>query len=156
MSAETVYAYSIEELNRVLGPIQKTIHDSFNLQQSIMPEIQRLNNEFCQQKSANKSAEQRETVLKDLAAAYDAYMELKANVNEGAKVRRLIVFFRTVFVYSVIYSSQFSAGVDKLGINGDKNRLFVTVVFSLMCARVSCRTLLPWAQKIVCDWLFEV
>ncbi|OWA53599.1 Programmed cell death 6-interacting protein [Hypsibius exemplaris] len=85
MSAETVYAYSIEELNRVLGPIQKAIHDSFSLQQSIMPEIQRLNSEFCQQKSANKSAEQRETVLKDLAAAYDAYMELKANVNEGAK-----------------------------------------------------------------------
>lgn len=86
MPADAVYAYSIEELNRVLGPIQKSIHETFNLQQNIMPEIQRLNSEFCQQKSANKSAEQRETVLKDLAAAYDAYMELKANLNEGAKV----------------------------------------------------------------------
>ncbi|GAU94831.1 hypothetical protein RvY_06541 [Ramazzottius varieornatus] len=85
MSAEAVYALSVEELNRVLGPIQKQMHDSFTLQQSIMPEIQRLNAEFCQQKSANKSAEQRETVLKDLAAAYDAFMELKANLNEGAK-----------------------------------------------------------------------
>ncbi|XP_055343943.1 programmed cell death 6-interacting protein-like [Paramacrobiotus metropolitanus] len=85
MPADAVYALSVEELNRVLGPIQKSIHETFTLQQTIMPEIQQLNAEFCQQKSANKSAEQRETVLKDLAAAYDAFMELKANLNEGAK-----------------------------------------------------------------------
>ena len=48
--------------------------------------FQRSNVEFCQAKSQNKSASEREKKLKDLAAAYDSFMELRANLQEGTKV----------------------------------------------------------------------
>ena len=43
------------------------------------------NTEFCKEKSGVGAAAQRETVLKELAAAHDAFIELKGNLSEGAK-----------------------------------------------------------------------
>lgn len=48
--------------------------------------LQNANTEFCQAKSSNQSAAQRETLLKDLASGFDNYMELKSNLEEGTKV----------------------------------------------------------------------
>lgn len=47
---------------------------------------QNTNTEFCQAKASNQGAAQREQVLKDLAAGFDMYMELKSNLEEGTKV----------------------------------------------------------------------
>jgi len=47
---------------------------------------QRANLEFTQAKVQDQAAASREQKLKDLAAAYDAYIELKGNLEEGTKV----------------------------------------------------------------------
>ena len=45
--------------------------------------------EFAQAKVQNQAAASREEKLKDLAAAYDSYVELKGNLEEGTKVYSL-------------------------------------------------------------------
>lgn len=42
--------------------------------------------EFCQAKASDQSGAQREAMLKDLAAGFDMFMELKNNLEEGTKV----------------------------------------------------------------------
>ena len=42
--------------------------------------------QFCQAKESNQATMQRETLLKELAAAFDGYNELKGNLEEGTKV----------------------------------------------------------------------
>lgn len=42
--------------------------------------------EFCQAKASDQSGAQREAMLKDLAAGFDMFMELKSNLEEGTKV----------------------------------------------------------------------
>lgn len=44
--------------------------------------------EFCQAKASDQSGAQREAMLKDLAAGFDMFMELKNNLEEGTKVNR--------------------------------------------------------------------
>lgn len=48
--------------------------------------LQNTNTEFCQLKASNQSGAQREAILKDLAAGFDMFMELKSNLEEGTKV----------------------------------------------------------------------
>lgn len=48
--------------------------------------LQRANMEFTQAKAGNQSASSRETKLKDMATAYDSFVELKSNIDEGTKV----------------------------------------------------------------------
>ena len=48
--------------------------------------FQRCNMQFCQAKESNQATMQRETLLKELAAAFDGYNELKGNLEEGTKV----------------------------------------------------------------------
>ena len=48
--------------------------------------IQNTNTQFCQSKASNQTGAQRETLLKDLASGFDAFMELKGNLEEGTKV----------------------------------------------------------------------
>ena len=48
--------------------------------------FQNANTEFCQHKAKNTSGAQREALLKDLASGFDAFMDLKGNLEEGTKV----------------------------------------------------------------------
>lgn len=48
--------------------------------------LQTANMEFCQAKASDQSGAQREAMLKDLAAGFDMFMELKSNLEEGTKV----------------------------------------------------------------------
>jgi len=47
--------------------------------------VQIQNTQFCKEKSGAGTASQREALLKELAAAYDAFSELKEHLSEGAK-----------------------------------------------------------------------
>lgn len=49
--------------------------------------FQDANQRFVATKHDSGAASQRETMLKDLAQAYDAFMELLANLQEGKKVK---------------------------------------------------------------------
>ena len=48
--------------------------------------FQSVNNDFCKAKSQNQSAATRDQKLKDLAAAFDSFVTLKSNFDEGTKV----------------------------------------------------------------------
>ena len=48
--------------------------------------IQRASEQFAVARSQNKAAATREAKLKELAAAYDSFSELKSNLTEGTKV----------------------------------------------------------------------
>ncbi|XP_025081539.1 programmed cell death 6-interacting protein-like isoform X2 [Pomacea canaliculata] len=78
-------ALSVSELDRVYAPLRQQVSDSIHKQETILARIQNANTEFCQAKSSNQSAAQREALLKDLAAGFDNYMELKNNLEEGTK-----------------------------------------------------------------------
>ena len=47
---------------------------------------QRANDQFMAAKAKNQPAGSRDQKLKDLAAAYDMFVELKGNLEEGTKV----------------------------------------------------------------------
>ncbi|KAG1648906.1 Programmed cell death 6-interacting protein [Nymphon striatum] len=78
-------AMSVEVLGRIYGPLQKQVRETVEQQQALMNEVQQANTEFCQIKSQNQTAAQRETALRDIAAAYDAFNELLSNLVEGTK-----------------------------------------------------------------------
>ena len=48
--------------------------------------LQTGNEKFVKEKQSGKVASERENMLKELATAYDIYMELLANLQEGTKV----------------------------------------------------------------------
>ena len=51
-----------------------------------LPLFQATNDKFMFARQQSESVGRRDQVLKDLAAAYDAYVELKSNLEEGTKV----------------------------------------------------------------------
>ena len=56
-----------------------------NVFSSIIP--QTANDKFVKEKQSGRGVTERETMLKDLATAYDIYMELLGNLQEGTKVK---------------------------------------------------------------------
>ncbi|XP_053980458.1 programmed cell death 6-interacting protein [Hylaeus volcanicus] len=87
---------SVENIGQTYGPLQKQIRDSVSRQEQLIAEIQRCHAEFTNEQSGSGSS--RETMLCKLAAAYDAFKELKGNLNEGAKfyndLTQLLVVFQ--------------------------------------------------------------
>lgn len=49
--------------------------------------FQAANDKFVKEKQSGQAATERESMLKDLATAYDIYMELIGNLQEGTKVQ---------------------------------------------------------------------
>ncbi|XP_059478622.1 programmed cell death 6-interacting protein [Neocloeon triangulifer] len=77
---------SVEALGRTYGSLSKQVQESLQRQEALIAEIQRVNSEFCKEKSgAGAAAMQREEMLKKLAAAHDGFMELQVNLKEGSR-----------------------------------------------------------------------
>ncbi|XP_061174111.1 programmed cell death 6-interacting protein-like isoform X2 [Saccostrea echinata] len=76
---------SMSELDRIYGPLREQVNESLRKQDSVMAQVQPANMEFCQAKASDQSGAQREAMLKDLAAGFDMFMELKSNLEEGTK-----------------------------------------------------------------------
>ncbi|KAK3106570.1 hypothetical protein FSP39_022711 [Pinctada imbricata] len=77
--------FDMKELDRTYGPLREQVTASIQRQETLMARVQNSNTEFCQAKASSQSGAQRETMLKDLAAGFDMYMELKGNLEEGTK-----------------------------------------------------------------------
>merc|ERR1719436_556970 len=87
---------SLASLGRTFGPLQHQVTDSIGKQEKIIAEVQDLYQPFIQERGGEGSS--REEALKSLAAAYDAFMELKGNLEEGTKfyndLTQLLVTFQ--------------------------------------------------------------
>ncbi|XP_058513129.1 programmed cell death 6-interacting protein isoform X1 [Ochotona princeps] len=78
-------ALSVTELDRVYGGLTSKVQESLKKQEGLLKSIQVSHQEFSKMKQSNNEANLREEVLKNLAAAYDSFVELVANLNEGTK-----------------------------------------------------------------------
>jgi len=81
---------SVEQLDRVYGPLKESVSKSVQRQENLSEQIQRANTEFNNAKIAASGAGMmgamsREQKLKQLASAYDVFIELKSNIEEGAR-----------------------------------------------------------------------
>ncbi|CAD1468990.1 unnamed protein product [Heterotrigona itama] len=87
---------SVESIGKTYGPLQKQVRDSVARQEQLIAEIQKCHTAFTAEQSGSGSA--RETMFCKLASAYDAFKELKGNLNEGAKfyndLTQLLVVFQ--------------------------------------------------------------
>ncbi|XP_051833217.1 programmed cell death 6-interacting protein [Antechinus flavipes] len=78
-------ALSVTELDRVYGGLTSRVQDSLKKQEELLESIQVSHQEFSKMKQSNNEANLREEVLKNLAVAYDNFVELVANLREGTK-----------------------------------------------------------------------
>ncbi|KAJ7384190.1 Rhophilin, Rho GTPase binding protein [Desmophyllum pertusum] len=65
--------------------LKESVTDSIASQEKILASVQAANDKFVREKQSGQAATERETMLKDLATAYDIYMELIGNLQEGTK-----------------------------------------------------------------------
>lgn len=65
--------------------VKETVSESIARQEKILAAVQTANGKFVKEKQSGQAATERETMLKDLATAYDIYMELIGNLQEGTK-----------------------------------------------------------------------
>merc|ERR1712141_952664 len=86
-----------ESLGRGFGPLQKQSQDNIKRQDTLMAEIQKNHEQFVKENGGGSNA--RDDMLKKLAAANDAYFELKGNLQEGTKfyndLTQLLVTFQS-------------------------------------------------------------
>lgn len=87
---------STQALDRAFSPLQAQVSESISQQEQLIAQIQELYQPFIQERGGAGS--DRETALKSLAQAHDAYMELKGNLEEGTKfyndLTQLLVTFQ--------------------------------------------------------------
>ncbi|XP_044599221.1 programmed cell death 6-interacting protein [Cotesia glomerata] len=87
---------SVEQIGKIYGPLTTQVRDSSARQEKLIAEIQSSHAAFTREQSGSGSS--REAVLCKLAAAYDAFKELKNNLQEGAKfyndLTQLLVVFQ--------------------------------------------------------------
>ncbi|XP_028905462.1 programmed cell death 6-interacting protein isoform X1 [Ornithorhynchus anatinus] len=78
-------AISVTELDRIYGGLTRKVQESLKKQEELLSSIQVSHQEFSKMKQSNSEANLREGVLKNLATAYDNFVELVANLKEGTK-----------------------------------------------------------------------
>ncbi|XP_060036528.1 programmed cell death 6-interacting protein isoform X1 [Erinaceus europaeus] len=78
-------ALSVTELDRIYGSHTTKVQESLKKQEGLLKNIQVSHQEFSKMKQSNNEANLREEVLKNLATAYDNFVELVANLKEGTK-----------------------------------------------------------------------
>jgi len=74
---------SVQQLDKTYSGLQAQVAESITRQEGIIAQIQELYHAFIAERGGQGG--DRETALKSLAQAYDAYMELKSNLEEGTK-----------------------------------------------------------------------
>jgi len=88
---------SAQSLGKAFGPFQQQVSESITKQERIIAETQDLYQPFIQERGGSGGA--REEALKSIASAYDAFMELKGNLQEGTKfyndLTQLLVTFQS-------------------------------------------------------------
>ncbi|KAK6490530.1 programmed cell death 6-interacting protein-like isoform X1 [Huso huso] len=78
-------AISVTELDNIYGGYTQKVLQSLKSQEEILGKIQNSHQEFSTMRQSNADANQREEMLKKLAAAHDSYVELSSNLKEGTK-----------------------------------------------------------------------
>lgn len=76
---------SKEKIAQIFGDLKRRVQSSLDTQETLMNQIQAANNTFTGEKTGSSTGAERERILKMLAQASDAYVELKANLEEGTK-----------------------------------------------------------------------
>lgn len=76
---------SNDKIQELFHPLKQKVEQSLKKQEQVMAEVETWNKKFCEEKQGSGS-EDREDFLKLLATAYDAFLSLEENLNEGTKV----------------------------------------------------------------------
>ena len=133
-------ALSVEKLGELYGPFQREGKNSLAKQEKLVEDIKNTHSAFVGERGGSHGGA-RETQLKDLAAAHDAYKELEQNLKEGSKfyndlTHLLITFQNKVRSYNhirIIPSETFgwsnSALVEKEVMSGMSRGRFVPLPF---------------------------
>ncbi|XP_022903763.2 programmed cell death 6-interacting protein [Onthophagus taurus] len=74
---------SVEMLGKTFGPLQKQVKESVEKQELLLEKIQSANNEFVRERGSTSG--DRERIMSQLAAGYDAFKEIQNNLKEGTK-----------------------------------------------------------------------
>lgn len=74
---------SLSHIGKTLGPLQSQVADSIARQTNLVNEIQVTHKDFSAETGAGTNS--RDKFLSELAAAYDSFIELQNNLNEGTK-----------------------------------------------------------------------
>ncbi|KAM7373132.1 hypothetical protein PAMP_008011 [Pampus punctatissimus] len=76
---------SLSQLDQLYGAYNQRVQASLHMQEDLLGQVQTSHQEFSSLKQSNTEANQREEVLKKLAAAHDSYVEISSNLREGTK-----------------------------------------------------------------------
>merc|ERR1719471_2402784 len=90
---------SQETLQIAFGPLIQQISDSLKRQETILKEMTEENEKFVKENGGSGNENQRDEILKKLAAAHDAFFELQKHLQEGTKfyndLTQLLVTFQS-------------------------------------------------------------
>uniref|UniRef100_A0A672HTE8 Programmed cell death 6-interacting protein-like n=1 Tax=Salarias fasciatus TaxID=181472 RepID=A0A672HTE8_SALFA len=76
---------SMAQLDQLYSAYNQRVQASLRTQEQVLGQVQTSHQEFSSLKQSNTEANQREEVLKKLAAAHDSYVEISSNLREGTK-----------------------------------------------------------------------
>ncbi|XP_058830710.1 programmed cell death 6-interacting protein-like [Topomyia yanbarensis] len=76
-------AISIAEIGKVIAPLQTQVQDNLSRQESLIQDIKLAHQDFLAE--SGTSDKSNETVLTQLASAYDVFSELQHNLQDGVK-----------------------------------------------------------------------
>lgn len=89
-------AQSLARIGQVLSPLQKQVKESIERQQTLVADIQQGHSEFISE--TGNSGSSRDQLYQELAKAYDSFIELLSNLQEGTKfyndLTQLLVVFQ--------------------------------------------------------------
>ena len=90
---------SQETLQIAFGPLIQQISDSLKRQETILKDMTEENEKFVKENGGGGNENQRDEILKKLAAAHDAFFELQKHLQEGTKfyndLTQLLVTFQS-------------------------------------------------------------
>ncbi|XP_011665500.1 programmed cell death 6-interacting protein isoform X2 [Strongylocentrotus purpuratus] len=76
---------SNDSIDDMYSSLIQQVQESVRKQETVLNNVQDANTRFCSAKQTNAGGQQREEMLRNLATAYDSYMELTSNLQEGTK-----------------------------------------------------------------------